>query len=305
MSANYPLKELNYATDNVRNSSGQPESSLKNIAQESGSFPIKISDFQVGSVARLMSTKDFVSYGDIFTVYVQFASEKNKFSKIKRIFENYTLNYNNNPYIELISQNPPFFTYKNIYNGPDADTGNSAYNFVFSITFYDDSFNENATNYNTPLTKTVTLYSPPQPIITAFPIARPPRSCQTPFPFQQYSSCTPNPGNDDSANNPFSEADRQPWWEGSFGCCGASIEVYWDSSSYYGVGSDFVNISIQNLTHPQIGPNIDSRTINTVTAGFTGNFSVGSLQGNNQYILTITNKYGKKTVFPIITLEYV
>jgi hypothetical protein len=117
MSNPYPLKELNYALDDIANSNAaNPRTSLLESSRElaAPNLNIKVSDFTVGAVANLVSDKNSVAYNQNVTFQVVFAGEQSRFNFIKLKPSNYDYSINST-YLQPVDISPPFFTFKNVF----------------------------------------------------------------------------------------------------------------------------------------------------------------------------------------------
>lgn len=218
---------------------------------------IKISDFTVQSIGNPTVTNENPVYGETITAALEFGGEGSRFSRIKTNTNNFTWTgpaeftaINNGGYIR---------SWRNDYN-PQGQACSSQTSRAITVKFNDGGFNSAATgNYNTTLTKSITLKSPPRPVVNVVLLTSPPRPC---------------------VGGAF------PTWY----CVGGKIKIHVDMGSYGGVNASSATIYRNGAVHSTITSNQDVE-IGGLTAGTSHNIYVvnnfGCRDTNNLATVTV------------------
>lgn len=244
--ATLPLSELKNAT----NSSSF---SLKECSGLGGTptTPIELSNFKVGNVVSITTDSNAIPYNSVFNANVVFTGEEYLFSRIKLNDFNFIETLNGSR-LQLVSESGSTKTLRNVYN-PGGRSGGSSVTENLLIKFYDQSYNEDANNYNVNLSKSLTLYTPPKPSLAFSSSTRPPRPC-----------CGVSVG-----------------W--GYPCCYATITFTYNSNPWQGVDSSSINFYIS--TNGTLG-GLFATAYNS-----SGSQTISNLSGNTTYYITAINNY--------------
>lgn len=150
---------------------------------------VSIGDFNIDGVVSLSAQPGYVTgdptgfgYNTNFGVEVTFAGASARFARIADLGVNANANATNFTWsnsatvMDTVTDRGFKRIYRNKYFNT-ALTCNTTLPVIITSKFYDQGFNDHATNYNTTLATFVTLYSPPQPALSPTGGTRPPQPC--------------------------------------------------------------------------------------------------------------------------------
>jgi len=218
---------------------------------------IKMSDFTIQSVGNLTISNENPAYGEVVTATLAFGGEGARFNRIKTYTNNYT--WTAPAEFTAISDSGYTRSWRNDYN-PQGQACSSQASRAVTVKFNDGGYNSAATgNFNTTLTKAVTLKTPPRPVINVVLLTSPPRPC---------------------VGGAF------PTWY----CVGGKIKINVDMGSYGGVVATSATIYRNGAVHSTITSNRDVE-IGGLTAGTSHNIHVvnnfGCRDANNLATVTV------------------
>jgi len=171
----------------LANAAGAAEDKLSLIGAAVAN--VSIGQFNIDGVVGLSATPGYVTgdptgfgYNTTFSVEMRFSGASARIARITDKAVNPNLNPGNftwslsSTVMPLLQDRGFRQTYRNTYF-PGALNCNSTLPVIITSKYYDQGFNDHATNYDTTLATFVTLYSPPTPSIAYVSGTQPPRPC--------------------------------------------------------------------------------------------------------------------------------